>query len=70
MMKYVIKLEINGIEFQIKTLAGSEREAKDKAWDVIIERTSFISIRPEAIMEVNRSFSQKMVTGFKSALLF
>lgn len=69
MMKYAIKLEINGIEFQIKTLAGSEREAKEKAWDVIRERTSFISIRPEPLMEVNRSFAQKVASGFKSALL-
>ena len=69
MMKYVIKLEINGIEFQIKTLAGSEREAKERAWDVIKERTSFISIRNEALMEVDRSFSNRMASGFKSALL-
>jgi hypothetical protein len=69
MMKYVIKLEINGIEFQIKTLAGSEREAKERAWDVIKERTSFISIRHEALMEVDRSFSHRMASGFKSALL-
>ena len=68
-MKYVIKLEINGIEFQIKTLAGSEREAKERAWDVIKERTSFISIRNEALMEVDRSFSNRMASGFKSALL-
>ena len=69
MMKYVIKLEINGIELQIKTLAGSEREAKERAWDVIKERTSFISIRNEALMEVDRSFSNRMASGFKSALL-
>ena len=68
-MKYVIKLEINGIELQIKTLAGSEREAKERAWDVIKERTSFISIRNEALMEVDRSFSNRMASGFKSALL-
>lgn len=70
MVKYVIKLEINGIEFQIQTLAGSEREAKDNAWEVIRNRTSFLSIQKDQKKELQSSFSSKLAQGIKSALLF
>jgi hypothetical protein len=70
MAKYYIKLEINGIEFQIQTDAGTEREAKDMAWDIIRDRTSFLSIRKDDAREVQSSFSKKIAAGLKSALFY
>lgn len=69
MAKYYIKLEINGIEFQIQTDAGTEREAKDMAWDIIRDRTSFLSIRKDDSRDIQNSFSKKLAMGLKSALL-
>jgi hypothetical protein len=51
-------------------LAGSEREAKDNAWEVIRNRTSFLSIQKDQKKELYSSFSTKLAQGIKSALLF
>lgn len=47
-MKYLIKIEINDVEFQIHTEASSEREAKDNVWEIIRRKTAVTSIETES----------------------
>ncbi|UCS93187.1 hypothetical protein KZP23_21450 [Echinicola marina] len=69
-MKYLIKIEINDIEFQIHTEAGSEREAKDNVWEIIRRKTSLKSIEKEAMgNEEVASLGQKLAEGIRSVLL-
>ncbi|KEO74357.1 hypothetical protein [Anditalea andensis] len=67
-MKYVIKLEINGIDFEVNTEASNEREAKDLMWETIRKSTSIHSIDVEPIAK-QASISSRFVSGLKSALL-
>jgi len=67
-MKYVIKLEINGIDFQVNTEATNEREAKDLMWETIRRSTSIQAIDVEPVTK-QASMSSRFVSGLKSALL-
>ncbi|AWW29369.1 hypothetical protein DN752_03990 [Echinicola strongylocentroti] len=68
-MKYLIKIEINDVEFQIHTEASSEREAKDNVWEIIREKTSVKSIETEALAPKDPSLGRKLAEGIRSALL-
>jgi len=67
-MKYVIKLEINGIDFEVNTEATNEREAKDQMWETIRRSTSIKAIDAEPVLK-QASMSSRFVSGLKSALL-
>jgi len=67
-MKYVIKLEINGIDFEVNTEATNEREAKDIMWETIRKSTSIKAIDTEPLLK-EASISSRFVSSLKSALL-
>ncbi|MDN3668055.1 hypothetical protein QWY93_01725 [Echinicola jeungdonensis] len=69
-MKYLIKIEINDVEFQIHTEAAHEREARDNVWEIIRRKTTLKSIEKEAIeTQEAASFGKKFAEGIRSALL-
>ncbi len=68
-MKYLVKIEINDVEFQIHTEAGSEREAKDNVWDIIRRKTSLKSIETESTDVKESSLGKKLAEGIRSALI-
>jgi len=68
-MKYLIKIEINDVEFQIHTEASSEREAKDNVWEIIRRKTSLKSIETESSEPRDSSLGRKLAEGIRSALL-
>ncbi len=69
-MKYLIKIEINDVEFQIHTEAANEREAKDNVWEIIRRKTSLKSIDKEAVEpQEAASFGRKLAEGIRSVLL-
>jgi len=67
-MKYVIKLEINGVDFEVNTEAANEREAKDIMWETIRKSTEIRTIDVEPT-EKSASMGTRFVDGLKSALL-
>jgi hypothetical protein len=67
-MKYVIKLEINGVDFEVNTEAANEREAKDIMWETIRKSTAIRAIDVEPVKNT-QSMSSRFVDGLKSALL-
>ncbi|MBS9525006.1 hypothetical protein KIH41_11155 [Litoribacter ruber] len=67
-MKYVIKLEINGVDFEINTEASNEREAKDIMWETIRKSTAIRAIDVEPVAN-GKTMSSRFVDGLKSALL-
>lgn len=68
-MKYLIKIEINDVEFQIHTEASSEREAKDNLWEIIRRKTAVTSIETESSEPTDHSIGRKLAEGIRSALL-
>ncbi|MBD8490000.1 hypothetical protein IFO69_14680 [Echinicola sp. CAU 1574] len=68
-MKYLIKIEINDVEFQIHTEASNEREAKDNVWEIIRRKTSLKSIETESAEVRDSSLGRKLAEGIRSALL-
>lgn len=67
-MKYVIKLEINGVDFEINTEASNEREAKDNMWETIRKSTAIRTIDVEPLAK-DVSIGSRLVGSLKSALL-
>jgi hypothetical protein len=70
MEKYLIKLEIKGVEFQIRTSADNPKEAEENALEVIRSKTTFISILEEKDIYSKDSFGKRLDKIIKGALSF
>ncbi|WP_018473615.1 hypothetical protein [Echinicola pacifica] len=69
-MKYLIKIEINDVEFQIHTEASNEREARENVWEIIRTKTTMKSIETIASPKSEgNSLGKKLAEGIRSALM-